>query len=196
MKSLLRKALLGFATTVLLNAAHAGDLNNGEWFGDHVPQNGRLAIKGNIWTSQHVYYVGDELHIQIDFPRGYDLIASGTVEAHVVVFARAGAVYDIPIPSDWGAAPRKLWRIPFIDIDELPEGQYQLALILTVPGGRAKQLQDWYGGVRALLDSEAIYMAATPVDTDENVDGEHDDDSDHDGITGEEADEMDDDRPR
>jgi hypothetical protein len=198
---LLRKALLGFSaavqlTTLLATTAHAADLNNGEWFGDHVPQNGQLAIKGNVWTSQHIYYVGDELSIQLDFPRGYDLIAAGTIEAHIVVFARAGAVYDIPIPSTWGAAPRKLWRIPDINIDELPEGQYQIALILTKPGGKAKQLQDWYGGIRALLDSEAIYIAATPVDTDENVDGEHDDDRDHDGITGEEADEVDDDSPR
>jgi hypothetical protein len=198
MKLMLAKPLLIFMTRLLtlacLAAAAQGDsLVNGEWFGDHVVQNGRTAIKGNIWVSQHVYYVGDEFFIRLDFPRGYNLIASGAVDAHVVVFTHAGRVFDIPIPADWAAAPRKFFRIPSIDIDEFPEGQYQLGLVLTVHGGDAKDLGDWYGGFRALLDSEAIYMASTPVDTDEDVDGEHDDDTDRDGINGEEADEVDDD---
>jgi hypothetical protein len=105
-------------------------------------------------------------------------------------------VYDIPVPADWGAKPRKLWSIPHIDIDTLPEGQYQVALVLTVPGGNAKRLDDWHGGLRGLLDSESIYVAATPIASDKNIDGEHDDDTDRDGITGEQDFEVDDDAPR
>jgi hypothetical protein len=193
-KCLSRTFLITFlAVAGRMPAAHGDGLVSGGWFGDHVVQNGRTAIKGNIWTSQHVYYVGDELFIRLDFPRGYDLIASGAVDAHVVVFTLAGGVFDLPVPANWAASPRKFFRIPHIDIDEMPEGQYQLGLVLTVHGGDAKNLDDWYGGFRALLDSEAIYMASTPIDTDADIDGEHDDDTDRDGINGEEADEVDDD---
>lgn len=192
MKFLGNSGLSGLSTTFLLLATMV-PAASAQWFGDHVVQNGRTAVKGNLWTSQHVYYVGDELLIRLEFPRGYDLIASGMVEAHVVAFARGGSVFDIPIPADWGAAPRKLFYLGTIDIDELPEGQYQLGLVLTKPGGNAKNLDNWYGGFRAILDMEAIYVAATPIDSDDDIDGEHDDDTDRDGINGEEADEIDDD---
>jgi hypothetical protein len=181
------------AVAGLMPAAYGASEVNGERWGNHVPQNGRTAIKGNIWTSQHVYYVGDELYMRLAFPRGYDLIASGAVDAHIVIFARGGTIFDMRTPADWGAAPRKLFHIANIDIDELPEGQYQVGLVLTVHGGNPRQLEDWYGGFRALLDSEAIYVAATPIASDADIDGEHDNDTDRDGINGEEADEVDDD---
>lgn len=175
------------------NGRGNGSLADGPRFGAHVVQNGRTAIKGNIWTLQHIYYVGDELDIRLQFARGHQLLASGDAEAHVVVFARDGRVVAVPVPADFGASSRKFFRVESVDIDTLPEGQYQLGLVVTVPGGDPTLLDDWYGGFRALLDSEAIFIAATPVDTDDDLDGEHDDDADGDGIDGEEEDEEDDD---
>jgi len=190
-------AVLGMASSALADNAGKGNgasangrLNNG-----HVVQNGRSAVKGNIWTRQHVYYVGDELDIRVQFPRGNDLLESGEADAHVVVYSSTGTVTDVPVPSDVDAAPRRFFRVESIDLNSLPEGQYQVGLILTVPGGDATLLEDWYGGFRALLDSEAVYIAAAPVDADSNGDGELDDDEDGDGIAGEEEDETDDDAP-
>lgn len=173
------------------NASENGQLNSG-----HVVQNGRSSIKGNIWTRKHVYYVGDELDIRVQFPRGSDLLESGDADAHVVIYSNTGAVTDVPVPADVDAEPRKFFRIASVDLNSLPEGQYQVGLVLTVPDGDATLLEDWYGGFRALLDSEAIYIAAERIDGDSNGDGELDDDEDGDGIAGEEEDETDDDSRR
>lgn len=192
-----RLPLLFVILASLTPAAHGDNVAaNAERWGSHVVRNGITAIKGDLSTPQHVYYVGDELEVWLEFPRGSGLLESGAVDAHVVVFARGGSVFDYRMRSYSGAASRRLWHIPNIDIDTLPEGQYQLGLVVTVHGGDATDLDDWYGGFRALLDSEAIYVAATPIDTDINLDGEHDNDTDGDGINGEEADELDDDAPR
>ncbi len=159
-------------------------------------RNGPTAIKGNIWTRRHVYYVGDELDIRVQFPRGEELLASGDVDAHVVVFAATGSVSDVPVPSDVGAEPRKFFRVESVNTQTLPEGQYQVGLVVTVPDGDATVLEDWYGGFRGLLESEAIYIAKERVEGDSNGDGEMDDDEDGDGISGEEEDETDDDSRR
>lgn len=169
-----------------------GDTLASRFFGDHVVQNGLTPIKGNLWTLQHVYYSGDLLDIRIEFPRGAELLAARQAEAHIVIFTREGAVFDKRVPAAVGSTPRIVWQIPRLDIDELPEGQYQLGLVVTKPGGDARVLQDWYGGFRAVLDSEAIYVAATPIASDADLDGEQDDDRDGDGIYGEENDEVDD----
>jgi hypothetical protein len=196
--SLLSRLPLVLMTLAGLAPAAYGDnaAANAERWGSHVVRNGLTPVKGNLSTPQHVYYVGDELEVNLAFTRGYDLVKSGAVDAHVVVFARGGSVFDYRMRTNSLMESRRLWHIADIDIDTLPEGQYQLGLVVTVHGGDATDLDDWYGGFRALLDSEAIYVAATPIDTDIDLDGEHDNDTDGDGINGEEADELDDDRSR
>lgn len=161
--------------------------------GKNLVQNGRSEFKGNIRTSQHVYYVGDELDISLQFARGFDLLADGEAEAHVVIFSFDGTLIEVPVPADIGANTRKFFRMESVDISALPEGQYQLGLILTVPDGDPALLEDWYGGYRALLDTEAVYVSAEALDSDSDGDGELDDDTDGDGIEGEEEDESDDD---
>ena len=170
-----------------------GPQANGHGNGKHLVQNGRSTIKGNLRTLQHIYYVGDELELSVQFARGYQLLADGEAEAHVVVFSQDATLIVAPLPADVGPTPRKFFRMDSVDLAALPEGQYQLGLIVTVPDGDPTQLEDWYGGYRALLDTEAVYIAATPVDTDDDGDGEHDDDADGDGLDGEEDDEIDDD---
>jgi hypothetical protein len=195
---LILMAVAGMATSALA-ADNGGQGNNastnGDLLGGHAVQNGKSAIKGNIWTRHHIYYVGDELEVRVQFARGHDLLEAGDADAHVVVFASDGSTFDVPVPADVGAESRKFFSIESVDLDSLAEGQYQLGLVLTVPDGDPTLLEDWYGGFRALLDSEAIYIAAEPVDDDEDGDGELDDDEDGDGLAGEEEDETDDDSP-
>jgi hypothetical protein len=187
--------------TVTLAATAYGQGNSGDkgmnsaphGNGKNLVQNGTTAIKGNLRTSQHIYYVGDELEISLQFARGHDLLADGEADAHVVIYSFDGSVTATPVPADIGPSSRKFFSIPNVSISTLPEGQYQLGLIVTVPDGDPTLLEDWYGGFRALLDTEAVYISTKPLDTDDDGDGEHDDDEDGDGIDGEEDDEADDD---
>jgi len=205
-KSLFKVPFIVMAMASVAGSALADDNGRGNDNGksnansgnsSHAPgklvQNGRTAIKGNIWTRRHVYYVGDELDIRVQFPRGHELLESGEAEAHVVVFAATGSISDVPVPADVGEEARKFFRVESVNTQTLPEGQYQVGLVLTIPDGDATALEDWYGGFRGLLDSEAIYIASEHVDGDSNGDGEMDDDEDGDGISGEEGDETDDD---
>jgi len=189
-------AAAGLAGSALADNSGNNASARGALMGGHAVQNGKSAIKGNLWTRHHIYYVGDELEVRVQFPRGHDLLEAGDADAHVVIFATDGSVIDVPVPADIGAEPRKFFSIESVDLDALAEGQYQLGLVLTVPDGDPALLEDWYGGFRALLDSEAIYVAAEPVDDDADGDGELDDDEDGDGLSGEEEDETDDDSAR
>ncbi|HEY0962004.1 MAG TPA: hypothetical protein VGE69_06580 [Pseudomonadales bacterium] len=204
-RSLLKLPLVVLASVVLAGTAHAqGNSGNSKGKGPsgnasphasakHVVENGRFAIKGNLKTRQHIYYVGDELEISVQFARGHNLLSEGEADAHIVIYSAEGDLSSVPVPSDVGTAPRRFVRIESVDIAALPEGQYQLGLVVTVPDGDPAALEDWYGGFRGLLDSEAVYITDGPVDTDDDGDGEHDEDTDGDGIDGEEDDETDDD---
>jgi hypothetical protein len=161
--------------------------------GKNLVHNGRSAFRGNLRTSQHIYYEGDALNISLQFARGHDLLATGAAEAHVVIYLSDGTLMDVPVPADIGPSSRKFFRMESVDISALPQGQYQLGLILTVPEGDPAFLEDWYGGFRALLDTEAVYVSAAVLDGDDDGDGEWDGDEDGDGIDGEEDDEADDD---
>lgn len=201
-KALLKLPLVMLAALSLATGAYAQgnsansngkgpSANNGN--GRQLVQNGRAAIKGNLKTSRHIYYSGDELDISVQFPRGYSLIADGEADAHVVIYFFDGSLMTVPVPSDIGPSPRRFFHMESVDISSLPEGQYQLGLVLTVPDGDPALLDDWYGGFRALLDTEAVYVSTQQLDTDDDGDGEHDDDTDGDGIDGEEEDEADED---
>lgn len=188
---LLAATLTGFSATASAQATIDPPGNQGR--GKSMVQNGRGAFKGNLKTGQHIYYAGDDLDISVQFPRGSSLLADGEAEAHIVIFVSDGSVISVPVESDIGAGSRKFFEIENIDITLLPEGQYQLGLVLTIPGGDPALLDDWYSGFRALLDTEAVYVSEDVIDGDDDDDGEWDDDLDGDGIEGEEEDEDEDD---
>ncbi len=194
---LLIAAIAGFASTTYAESPNANNGNNGKGFGhghwNDLALQGPAAIRGNLRTRQHIYYVGDELEVRLQFARGYDVLAEGEADAHVVIFASDGTLIVKTVPADVGPASRKFFSMESVDISALPEGQYQLGLIVTVPDGDPTLVEDWYGGFRALLDTESVYISDEPLDTDADGDGEHDDDEDGDGIDGEEDDEADDD---
>lgn len=153
-------------------------------------QNGRGDFQGNLKTGQHIYYEGDALDISVQFSRGGTLLAEGEADAHIVIFSFDGSLIAVPVADDIGTASRKFFRIDDVDTATLPEGQYQLGLVLTVPGGDPTLVEDWYSGFRALLDTEAVYISDEILEGDDDEDGELDEDSDDDGIVGEEEDET------
>ncbi len=185
---LLTATLTGFSTAASAQVTVDMPVNQRS-----IVQNGRGAFKGNLKTGQHIYYAGDDLDISVQFARGSSLLEDGEAEAHIVIFVSDGSVISVPVDSDIGAGSRKFFEIENIDISQLPEGQYQIGLVLTIPGGDPALLDDWYSGFRALLDTEAVYVTADALDGDDDEDGEWDDDLDDDGIEGEEEDEDDDD---
>jgi hypothetical protein len=197
-KTLLALPLLTLALTVLAPAASAqpnpnanSNANGGN--GKSLVRNGRSAFKGNLKTGQHIYYSGDALDISLQFARGADLLLDGEADAHIVIFSFDGSVMTVPVDSAIGMGARRFFPIDAIDLGTLPEGQYQLGLVLTVPGGDPALLDDWYSGFRGLLDTEAVYVSESAFDGDDDSDGEWDDDTDGDGIEGEEDDDDDDD---
>jgi hypothetical protein len=157
-------------------------------------QNGRGDFQGNIKTGQHIYYEGDALDISVQFSRGGALLADGEADAHIVIFSFDGTLISVPVPDDIGTGSRNFFRIDDVDTATLPEGQYQLGLVLTIPDGDPTLLEDWYSGFRALLDTEAVYISDEILAGDHDKDGEWDDDSDDDGIAGEEDDEAEEDK--
>jgi hypothetical protein len=181
--------MLGLAST--LNAAPSENAANHANPVKSLVKNGKNDVQGNLKTGQHIYYEGDALDISVQFARGGSLLAEGEADAHIVIFSFDGTTSSVPVPDDIGPVSRKFFSIDEIDTATLPEGQYQLALVLTIPGGDPLLVEDWYSGFRALLDTEAVYISDDVLEGDENQDGEWDEDADDDGIAGEEDDEED-----
>ena len=188
--------LLGLAGAVIAAPPEHSNSNVGAELPDNAAaraksrvQNGRGDFQGNLKTGQHIYYEGDALDISVQFPRGGALLAEGEADAHIVIFSFDGSLISVPVGDDIGSASRRFFPIEEIDTASLPEGQYQLGLVLTIPDGDPTLVDDWYSGFRALLDTEAVYISDEILAGDDDEDGEWDDDFDDDGIEGEEDDE-------
>ena len=154
---------------------------------------GSSDVKGNLKVSQHIYYEGDTIEVSIKFSRGWELLAEGTVDAHVVVITPAAELLSFPVDPGIGPSDRKFFNIDLPESDTLPIGQYQLALILTIPDGDSANLVDWYNGFRGLMDMEGLLISAQPLPEDANMDGEFDSDTDGNGFSNEESGTDDDD---
>ncbi len=154
---------------------------------------GSSDVKGNLKVSQHIYYEGDTIEVSIKFSRGWELLAEGTVDAHVVVITPAAELLSFPVDPGIGPSDRKFFNVDLPESGTLPIGQYQLALILTIPDGDSANLVDWYNGFRGLMDMEGLLISAQPLAEDANMDGECDFDFDDDGFCDEESGTDDDD---
>lgn len=148
---------------------------------------GSSDVKGNLKVSQHIYYEGDTIDVSIKFSRGWELLAEGTVDAHVVVITPAAELLSFPVDPSTGPSDRKFFNIELESSDTLPVGQYQLALILTIPEGDSTSLADWYNGFRGLMDMEGLLISDQPLAEDADMDGECDFDVDGDGFCDEES---------
>jgi hypothetical protein len=151
--------------------------------GRQAIETGPGSFKGIVTSEKSIYYEGDTLDIRVKFPRGGDLLAAGEADAHIVIYSRDRTVTAVPVASNIGSQERRFFSIDNINIATLPEGQYQLGLVVTVPAGDPLLLADWYSGFRGLLHTKSIYVSAESLQGDANRDGEWDDDEDRDGIS-------------
>ena len=143
--------------------------------------NGRNDFKADIRT-KHIYYVGETLSVFVKFSRGIDILVDELADAHIVVVTPNTDAYSFPVDSSIGPQDRKFFSIDIENAETLPLGQYQLGLVVTIPGGDPLDIKDWYNGFRGLLDMEGIYISDQPLPEDVDADGECDADADGDGF--------------
>jgi len=153
--------------------------------------NGRNDFKADIRT-KHIYYVGETFSVFIKFSRGFDILAEELADAHVIVVTPNTDAYSFPVDSSIGPQDRKFFSLDIENAETLPLGQYQLGLIVTIPGGDPLNIKDWYNGFRGLLDMEGIYISDKPVTEDSDADGELDADTDADGFVADQTTDNDD----
>ena len=143
--------------------------------------NGRNDFKADIRT-KHIYYVGETLSVFVKFSRGIDILADELADAHIIVVTPNTDAYSFPVDSSIGPQDRKFFSLDIENAETLPLGQYQLGLVVTIPGGDPLDIKDWYNGFRGLLDMEGIYISDQPLPEDVDADGECDADADGDGF--------------
>lgn len=146
---------------------------------------GSSDVKGNLKTRQHIYYEGDTIEVSIKFSRGWEMLADGTIDAHVVVITPEKELLPFPVDPSIGPSDRKFFNVELESSETLPVGQYQLGLILTLGEGDPLNLADWYNGFRGLMDMEGILISAQALPEDADMDGECDFDVDGDGFCDE-----------
>lgn len=154
--------------------------------------NASNGIKAIIQTNRQIFYTGDLLDIGIRFPRGADLIQSGEVDAWLMIFEPDATLGAIPISSEASQQTKNLFRIEELDTDFLPEGVYQLGVVITVAGGDPMNVLDWYNGMLGLLTVRGLTVSSEALDIDENGDGFVDDDTTGDGFVDDDDDEDED----
>ncbi len=141
--------------------------------------NGIMAI---IQANRQIFYSGDPLEIGIRFPRGAEIVRDREVDAHLVMFSPDATFTSFLVSHDASTSLKKLFRIDAVDVETLPEGLYQLSVVLTVPGGDPMDPNDWYNGRLGLLTVRGLTVSAGPLDIDQDGDGFIDDDTTGDGF--------------
>ncbi|GAB6039479.1 hypothetical protein [Endothiovibrio diazotrophicus] len=174
-------------------AARPDDTGGGQSNADHgnsanahaqgSPGSGR----GLIVPSRHVYYPGDTLQVRVVYPSSLTAIWNGEAESYIVIHVPGGAAIPVPLTSDIPDSVVSLVELTDLDTSQLTPGDYQLGLVLTVPGGDPLNIDDWYQGFRGLLSVERVRFSETTDPADADGDGEFDNDSDGDGFGDDEA---------
>lgn len=142
--------------------------------------------RGLVSLNRHIYYVGDTIQIRVVYPRSLSAIWNGTAEGHVVMYIPGGQAITVPLPAQTPDSPVSLIELADLDTSVLTPGDYQLALVLTNPGGNPLNISDWYNGFRGLLSIERLRFSATATSSDADGDGEFDNDTDSDGFVEDE----------
>ncbi len=221
--------LLSSALVVAEGKSNGHAKNNASSHGNSHEKNRNIGvgnasdgIKGSVITDRGIYYTGDALDISLRFSRGSELIADGSVDAYVVIFAPAASddadtdpadpadpadpnvdansdpltdAIVLPVSDDASSDSQKLFTVDAVDVESLPVGTYQLGLILTNPAGDPLNINDWYNGLLGLIDITGLTITDEAVDFDQDGDGHVDDDVDGDGFSDDDDDDDDDDDP-
>jgi len=145
--------------------------------------NASNGIKALIQANRQIFYSGDLLDIGVRFPRGADLVRAGEADAYLMIFYPDTTLQAVPISQDASEETTKLFRIEEVDIDYLPEGVYQLGIVLTVPDGDPMNMSDWYNGMLGMLTVRGLTVSGSLLDIDDDGDGFVDDNDDDTGDT-------------
>ena len=122
---------------------------------------------GLIRTNQQVYYSGNRLEIDIDFPLGLQPLLENLAQLQLVVHSSPGNVV-----SAYPVQPNQRFLEGVIDTAVLPPGVYQLSLVLVQPNGNAANLNDWFGGYGALLSATRVKISENADVDSEDIDGD------------------------
>lgn len=144
-------------------------------------------IKAIIQANRQIFYSGDLLEIGVRFPRGAELIQSGEVDAWLVIFDPQAVITAAPISTEASPKTRNLFRIDEVDVELLPEGVYQMGVVLTIPGGDPLNVADWYNGLLGLQAVRGLTVSETLLEIDDDGDGMVDDDSSGDGFVDDDS---------
>ena len=145
-------------------------------------------VMGRITANHEIFYSGDPLQISISFPRGAALISSGEVDAYLLIFKPDADTIVLPVSNEASEENSTLFNIAAVDIESLPEGVYQLGLVITVPDGDPLNVGDWYNGLLGLITVRGLTVSGEFLDIDEDHDGNVDGDEDGDGFVDEPTD--------
>lgn len=176
------------AMPLLANARNDNSSNHGNHGNSAVSFGGTPgASRGLLSVNRHVYYIGDTLQVRVVYPRSLSAIWNGSAEGHVVIYIPQGQAISAPLPAQTADTPVSVLDLTTLDTSVLAAGDYQLALVLTVPGGNPLDINTWYNGFRGLLSIERVRFSAGTTSSDADGDGEFDDDADGDGFIENEA---------
>lgn len=159
---------------------------------------------GLIKANRHVFNLqrcqDDQLTIKIKIPRSIQSFWNGESDVHLMVTFPADPSSGQADFSSWNlrelladrldpeTADNKdhpLFRLSCSVLKDLPPGPYQLALVMTIPGGDPENLSDWYQGFQGLVATSRVKISETEDESDRDGDGEVDGDTDHDGMVDE-----------
>ena len=149
------------------------------------------ARSGLIQLQRHIYYLDAvspaDLEVAVVFPKSLDPVWTGDADAWIVIWVPDEEEVpsylvkaqltgeDSYLSAGWVPdKPRNLLTVGVEGLNELPEGDYQMGLILTKQGGDPAELADWYGGFSGLVSVTRIKITTGPDEEDLNADGEPD----------------------
>lgn len=138
--------------------------------------------KGLIKVNKNICYSGDPLEISIVLPQSLKAVWSGDAEVHLVIRMTNGAwVKQPPVFFD-GTIPDQPKTFVSITLgSDIPEGDYQMAIILVNPGGDPLNLSDWYEGFSGLVSATTFRISAQCDDPEDlDCDGMTDDEDEAD----------------
>ncbi|MEC8860304.1 MAG: hypothetical protein VYE29_09935 [Pseudomonadota bacterium] len=142
--------------------------------------NASNGVKAIIQANRQIFYTGDLLDIDVRFPRGAELISSGEVDAYLMIFGPDAVLQAVSISDLADTEPANLFQIDVVDVAFLPEGLYQLGVVLTVPEGNPLDISDWYNGMLGLVAVRGLTVSDTALEIDDDNDGFIDDEQDTD----------------
>ncbi len=131
-----------------------------------LPQTKPAANAGFVQTGKTVHYPGDSFLLKAVVPKSLKDVWEGKAVVKIVITMpgdQGAVVVDVPTTdaNAEGDKVRPIVPLPAETMATLPAGDYQMAMIVTKLGGNPLNLNDWYGGFKAMLGVKRVKVAAT-----------------------------------